>query len=45
MSSKELNATWDLSREALAKVMEVKNSGKGAKRENFTNVRRKKEKT
>ena len=40
MSSKELKATWDLSREALAKVMEVKNSGKGAKRENFTNQRR-----
>ena len=48
---RELEGThgiWIYSREALVEVMKGKNSGKGAKRENFTNQRRRrrrKEKT
>ena len=43
---KELKGTWVSSREALVEVMEGKNSGKGAKRENLENLTtRRKEKT
>ena len=44
-NSRELKGTQSFSREALVEVIEGKNSGKGAKRENLENDRRRKEKT